>query len=288
MSAKHAVITCEADVVNPHVYNVTITDHSRHGVMVNKKKIPAGKPHELQHEDLVTLPFGMEYRFELVADGCKPITPPPAEPKSAKKTPGKKRTAGEKSAVKSARKSAADDGEAAAKRAKSSPEESRPKALDFALDAEKLDDAKQLEAANAELREKCKTSEGEVVALRDELGRAREEIKSTRDAAVADAAEGGGGGGGTRQGSGGEGGRRGDARVPRRRRRQRWNPTPPPPLLRLRTRLKRRSSARRRGGRRRSDEPKTPRRRRGGRRRARRRRDSRGAKVRGENRRARG
>ena len=76
MSAKHAVITCEADVVNPHVYNVTITDHSRHGVMVNKKKIPAGKPHELQHEDLVTLPFGMEYRFELVADGCKPITPP--------------------------------------------------------------------------------------------------------------------------------------------------------------------------------------------------------------------
>ena len=77
MSAKHAVITCEADVVNPHVYNVTITDHSRHGVMVNKKKIPAGKPHELQHEDLVTLPFGMEYRFEVVRRRVQAHNPSP-------------------------------------------------------------------------------------------------------------------------------------------------------------------------------------------------------------------
>ena len=99
MSAKHAVITCDAGDGSPHSYKVTITDHSRYGVMVNKKEIPAGKPHELKHGDLVTLSFGMEYRFEVFANGCKPITPPPAEPKSAKKTSGKKRAAGEKSAV---------------------------------------------------------------------------------------------------------------------------------------------------------------------------------------------
>ena len=101
MSAKHAVISCEGGDDGPESYKVTITDHSRHGVMINKEKIPEGKPVPLRHGDVVTLPFNMDYVFKTRGDdGCKPITPPPAEPKSAKKTPGKKRAADSKSAGK--------------------------------------------------------------------------------------------------------------------------------------------------------------------------------------------
>ena len=94
MSAKHCVITCETipnadDPDAPPEYKVTIEDHSRHGVLVNKTKIEEKKPHVLRDDDVVTLPFGMDYTFRLREDGAKPITPPPVEPKSArKKTPG--------------------------------------------------------------------------------------------------------------------------------------------------------------------------------------------------------
>ena len=87
MSAKHCVITCD-EPEGSDTYVITVTDHSRHGVQVNKKKISG--PTTLSHGDVLTLPFGMDYEFLVLDDGAKPMAPKPAEPKSAKKTPGKR------------------------------------------------------------------------------------------------------------------------------------------------------------------------------------------------------
>jgi hypothetical protein len=89
VSAKHCVIACDA---GGSEYIVTIADHSRHGITVNKQKVVSGKPRQLKHNDLVTLPFGMDYKFCIVDGGGKPITPPAVEP-SAKKTPGGRKRA---------------------------------------------------------------------------------------------------------------------------------------------------------------------------------------------------
>jgi hypothetical protein len=43
VSAKHAVISCEGGDDGPE-YKVTITDHSRHGVMINKERSPRVSP----------------------------------------------------------------------------------------------------------------------------------------------------------------------------------------------------------------------------------------------------
>ena len=146
MSAKHCVITCTESEDSDTPYVVTVQDSSRHGVQVNKKKISG--PAALEHGDVLTLPFGMDYEFSVLHDGEKPIAPKPAEPKSAKKTPGKRaKSAGKASAGK---KKAAPEGDedAAAKRAKadSGDSPSATKKL-FADDANALEEAKQLEDA---------------------------------------------------------------------------------------------------------------------------------------------
>ena len=98
MSAKHAVIACDvAGAETPDEYKVTITDFSRHGVFVNGEKIEPGAPAPLAPDDVVTLPFGLEYRFELPRDAPRPAPAPRdgKDGKKAQKTPGsKKKTAG--------------------------------------------------------------------------------------------------------------------------------------------------------------------------------------------------
>jgi len=98
VSAKHAVIACDvAGAETPDEYKVTITDFSRHGVFVNGEKIEPGAPAPLAPDDVVTLPFGLEYRFELPRDAPRPAPAPRdgKDGKKAQKTPGsKKKTAG--------------------------------------------------------------------------------------------------------------------------------------------------------------------------------------------------
>lgn len=198
MSAKHCVIACDASASDGR-YVVTIADHSRHGVKVNNRKISSGEAHRLEHDDVITLPFGMDYKFCFVDGGEKPITPPPAEA-SAKKTPGggRKRPAGEKSAAKASAKKpsgAAGDGAGALnKRAKSSSPDvedpSRKRLFEGAGGQrevangglEQIEEVKQLEAANVDLREKLRATAAEVDELRAELQRARDHSRNLQDA----------------------------------------------------------------------------------------------------------
>ena len=106
VSAKHAVIACDvAGAETPDEYKVTITDFSRHGVFVNGEKIEPGAPAPLEPDDVVTLPFGLEYRFELPRDAPRPAPAPRdgKDGKKAQKTPGsKKKAAGTPGAAKRA------------------------------------------------------------------------------------------------------------------------------------------------------------------------------------------
>ena len=120
MSAKHAVIACDVGgAETPDEYKVTITDFSRHGVFVNGEKIEPGEPFPLARDDVVVLPFGMEYRFEILDDAPRPVSVPAGkEGKKAQKTPGsKKKSAGTPGAAKRA---AARGDDVAAKRVKAS------------------------------------------------------------------------------------------------------------------------------------------------------------------------
>ena len=214
MSAKHAVIACDVGgAETPDEYKVTITDFSRHGVFVNGEKIEPGEPFPLARDDVVVLPFGMEYRFELPDDAPRPVSVPAGkEGKNAQKTPGsKKKSAGTPGAAKRA---AARGDDVAAKRVKASEaaadeggvalafgDEGSPSAK---VEPEKresadaharaqtqdaLDAAKKLETANAELRARLERAEEESDASAAELERAREAARAAARAAAYAAAD---------------------------------------------------------------------------------------------------
>ena len=202
MSAKHAVIACDvAGAETPDEYKVTITDFSRHGVFVNGEKIEPGAPAPLEPDDVVTLPFGLEYRFELPRDAPRPAPAPRdgKDGKKAQKTPGsKKKAAGTPGAAKRAAARGDDVADVAAKRAKNdaSPQSEKggvalafddasasPNARARTQDA--LEAAKKLETANAELRARLERAE----KVRDASAAEREEEReAARDAARAAAA----------------------------------------------------------------------------------------------------
>ena len=92
MSAKHAVISCEAsDAETPDAYVITITDFSRHGVFVNGERITPGEPTSLKHDDDVVFPFSLEYKFVVFPNGAPRPVPPPTAGNAVKKTPGSKK-----------------------------------------------------------------------------------------------------------------------------------------------------------------------------------------------------
>ena len=74
MSAKHAVITCEVKdaKASPPEFEIKIIDLSRNGVMLNGERINKDEYYELKDGDAVTMPFHLEYRFELNPDGTLP------------------------------------------------------------------------------------------------------------------------------------------------------------------------------------------------------------------------
>jgi pSer/pThr/pTyr-binding forkhead associated (FHA) protein len=74
VSAKHAVITCEVKdaKASPPEFEIKIIDLSRNGVMLNGERINKDEYYELKDGDAVTMPFHLEYRFELNPDGTLP------------------------------------------------------------------------------------------------------------------------------------------------------------------------------------------------------------------------
>ena len=74
MSAKHAVVTCEVKdaEASPPELEVKIVDLSRNGVTLNGVKLKKDEYVVLKDGDVVTLPFHLEYRFELNPEGTPP------------------------------------------------------------------------------------------------------------------------------------------------------------------------------------------------------------------------
>jgi len=71
-ATKNSATLCDCGAYS----TVTISDHSRHGVSVNNDKLEPGENRELQPGDVVTLPFGMEYKFANITDGrARPLVP---------------------------------------------------------------------------------------------------------------------------------------------------------------------------------------------------------------------
>jgi hypothetical protein len=67
VSAKHAVITCEVIDAerNPPELEIKIVDLSRNGVWLNGERLVKDRYYPMNDGDVVTLPFHLEYRFEL-------------------------------------------------------------------------------------------------------------------------------------------------------------------------------------------------------------------------------
>jgi FOG: FHA domain len=74
VSAKHAVVTCEVKdaEASPPELEVKIVDLSRNGVTLNGVKLKKDEYVSLKDGDVVTLPFHLEYRFELNPEGTPP------------------------------------------------------------------------------------------------------------------------------------------------------------------------------------------------------------------------
>jgi len=74
VSAKHAVVTCEVKdaEASPPELEVKIVDLSRNGVTLNGVKLKKDEYVALKDGDVVTLPFHLEYRFELNPEGTLP------------------------------------------------------------------------------------------------------------------------------------------------------------------------------------------------------------------------
>lgn len=74
VSAKHVVVTCEVKDAEcwPPALDVKIIDVSRNGCVLNGEKMRKDEYYALKDGDMVTLPFHMDYRFELNPEGTLP------------------------------------------------------------------------------------------------------------------------------------------------------------------------------------------------------------------------
>lgn len=74
VSAKHAVITCEVKdaEASPPEFEMKVVDVSRNGLTLNGSKLTKDQYYTLKDGDVLTLPFHLEYRFELNPDGVLP------------------------------------------------------------------------------------------------------------------------------------------------------------------------------------------------------------------------
>jgi pSer/pThr/pTyr-binding forkhead associated (FHA) protein len=74
VSAKHAVITCEVKdaEASPPEFEMKVVDVSRNGLTLNGSKLTKDQYYALKDGDVLTLPFHLEYRFELNPEGVLP------------------------------------------------------------------------------------------------------------------------------------------------------------------------------------------------------------------------
>lgn len=194
MSAKHVVVTCEVKdaVCWPPALDVKIIDVSRNGCALNGEKMRKDEYYALKDGDMVTLPFHMDYRFELNPEGMLPRATRSAIEETA--TPLQKKRSSP--AVAAAR-------DEVAKRAReSNVGESvvAPAALNASFEATENQRLRRLveelerkieEMEKQALQEKPGASEPEAVAPRDdeEANKALEQAMSERDVAIAKLAE---------------------------------------------------------------------------------------------------
>jgi len=162
VSAKHAVITCEVIDAerNPPELEIKIVDLSRNGVWLNGERLVKDRYYPMNDGDVVTLPFHLEYRFELNPDGVLPrATRVPPEDNS---TPlQKKRASPNGESIREGSES---------KRIRESGGESVPV---------------QDQQASAELTRKNEQLEATVEQLTKELVEAKEEAAKQREQAMA-------------------------------------------------------------------------------------------------------
>ena len=180
MSAKHAVVTCEVKdaEASPPELEVKIVDLSRNGVTLNGVKLKKDEYVALKDGDVVTLPFHLEYRFELNPEGTPPrstralLNGAPTPLQLKKRSPGASVGDGREDGSNSKRARGADGADAEALREANQANETLRRRV------EELEKALEAEAVAERRKQSDETNDAEVV---DELER---KLASAQERAV--------------------------------------------------------------------------------------------------------
>lgn len=195
MSAKHAVVTCEVKdaEASPPELEVKIVDLSRNGVTLNGVKLKKDEYVALKDGDVVTLPFHLEYRFELNPEGTPPrstralLNGAPTPLQLKKRSPGASVGDGREDGSNSKRARGADGADAEALREASEANETlrrRVEELEKALEAEAVAERrKQSDETNDaeivdELERKLAAAEERAVKAENELDEAKRVVEN--------------------------------------------------------------------------------------------------------------
>ena len=195
MSAKHAVVTCEVKdaEASPPELEVKIVDLSRNGVTLNGVKLKKDEYVALKDGDVVTLPFHLEYRFELNPEGTPPrstralLNGAPTPLQLKKRSPGASVGDGREDGSNSKRARGADGADAEALREASEANETlrrRVEELEKALEAEAVAERRKQsdETNNAEvvdeLERKLASAEERAVKAENELDEAKRVVEN--------------------------------------------------------------------------------------------------------------
>ena len=195
MSAKHAVVTCEVKdaEASPPELEVKIVDLSRNGVTLNGVKLKKDEYVALNDGDVVTLPFHLEYRFELNPEGTPPrstralLNGAPTPLQLKKRSPGASVGDGREDGSNSKRARGADGADAEALREANQANETlrrRVEELEKALEAEAVDERrKQSDETNDaqvvdELERKLASAEERAVEAEKELDEAKRVVEN--------------------------------------------------------------------------------------------------------------
>ena len=195
MSAKHAVVTCEVKdaEASPPELEVKIVDLSRNGVTLNGVKLKKDEYVALKDGDVVTLPFHLEYRFELNPEGTPPrstralLNGAPTPLQLKKRSPGASVGDGREDGSNSKRARGVDGADAEALREANQANETlrrRVEELEKALEAEAVDERrKQSDETNDaevvdELERKLASAEERAVKAENELDEAKRVVEN--------------------------------------------------------------------------------------------------------------
>ena len=195
MSAKHAVVTCEVKdaEASPPELEVKIVDLSRNGVTLNGVKLKKDEYVALKDGDVVTLPFHLEYRFELNPEGTPPrstralLNGAPTPLQLKKRSPGASVGDGREDGSNSKRARGVDGADAEALREANQANETlrrRVEELEKALESEAVDERrKQSDETNDaevvdELERKLASAEERAVKAENELDEAKRVVEN--------------------------------------------------------------------------------------------------------------